>query len=138
MLAADLVEAGFPGVEKLMTLQELQMTGVADLSAAQVRALNDWLINYTAKDAPALIQNSAEVKSAQDKPINSRILGTFKGWRGTTRVTLENGETWQQRHPRKWIVKLENPEVIIDKNLLGFYRMTFVKQGKTVGVKKIN
>lgn len=158
VLAADLVEAGFPGIETVMTQEELRATGIADLSEAQVRTLNEWLINYTAKDAPTMVQgkkvqgkkvqkkietktkvqNKKEEKNEQYKPVTSRIVGTFKGWRGTTRVTLENGETWQQRHKVKWIVKMENPEVIIEKNFIGFYKMTFVKQGRSVGVKRIN
>ena len=51
---------------------------------------------------------------------------------------MANGEVWQQRHKVKWIVTPDNPEVVIDKNGLSFYRMTFVKQGKAVGVKLID
>ena len=137
LLAADLVEKDFPGIETLMSQQELQTTGVGKLTDAQVRALNDWLINYTAKDAPALIQNNTKVKAVQNKAVTSRIVGTFKGWRGDTEVTLDNGEVWQQRHDTKWIVRLENPEVVIEKNILGFYKMTFIASGKAVGVKRI-
>jgi len=137
-LAADLLDETFPGVETLMSQEEMQATGVSNLSASQVRALNEWLISYTAKDAPTLLQNNEEIKTALNQPVSSRIVGTFKGWRGKTKVTLENGETWQQRHKSKWIVKMENPEVVIEKNMMGFYKMTFVKSGRAMGVKRID
>ena len=137
VLAADRGADDFPGIETLMSPAELQATGVGTLSGAQLRHLNAWLISYTAKDAPALIQNNAEIKTVQNKPVSSRIVGTFKGWRGKTQVTLENGEVWQQRHNGKWIVSLENPEVVIDKNVLGFYEMILVESGKAVGVKRV-
>jgi hypothetical protein len=138
VLAADQLDETFPGVETLMSQEEMQATGVSKLSAAQVRALNEWLISYTAKDAPTLLQNNEEIRTALNQPVSTRIVGTFKGWRGKTKVTLENGETWQQRHKSKWIVKMENPEVVIEKNLMGFYKMTFVKSGRAMGVKRID
>jgi hypothetical protein len=138
VLAADLLDETFPGVETLMSQEEMQATGVSKLSAAQVRALNEWLISYTAKDAPSLLQNNEEIRIALNQPVSTRIVGTFTGWRGKTKVTLENGETWQQRHKSKWIVKMENPEVVIDKNLMGFYKMTFVESGRAMGVKRID
>jgi hypothetical protein len=138
VLAAELLDETFPGVETLMSQEEMQATGVSKLSAAQVRALNEWLISYTAKDAPSLLQNNEEIRTALNQPVSTRIVGMFKGWRGKTKVTLENGETWQQRHKSKWIVKMENPEVVIEKNLMGFYKMTFVESGRAMGVKRID
>ncbi|MFT7132821.1 MAG: Glu-tRNA(Gln) amidotransferase subunit E-like FAD-binding protein [Cyclobacteriaceae bacterium] len=138
VLAADLLDETFPGVETLMNQEEMQATGVSELSAAQVRALNEWLINYTAKDAPTLLQYNEEIKTALNQPVSTRIVGTFTGWRGETKVTLENGETWQQRHKSKWIVKMENPEVVIEKNVMNFYKMTFVESGRAMGVKRVD
>jgi hypothetical protein len=138
VLAADLLDETFPGIETLMSQEELQATGVSKLSVSQVRALNEWLISYTAKDAPSLLQNNEEIRTALNQPVSTRIVGTFTGWRGKTKVTLENGETWQQRHKSKWIVKMENPEVVIEKNVMGFYKMTFVKSGRAMGVKRID
>ena len=105
--------------------------------------MNEWLIKHIAKEASVAIWSSEELKDVRDKPISSRVVGIFKGWRGTDPSYLgewrmANGEVWQQRHKVKWIVTPDNPEVVIDKNGLSFYRMTFVKQGKAVGVKLID
>jgi|TARA_B110000503_G_C6973587_1_gene340192 hypothetical protein len=127
----------FPGVEALMSQDEQDQTGVSELSTAQVRALNDWLIRYTAEDAPKLIDNNPEVQRVRDEPIRSRIIGSFQGWRGKTRVTLENGQVWQQRLANKWYIKLENPEVEIRKTFFGYYEMTFIAHGRTMGVARV-
>ena len=143
VLAANLLGEGMLDVTMLMTQEELYVTGVDNLSAVQVHALNEWLIKHIAKEASVAISSSEELKDVRVKPISSRVVGIFKGWRGTDpgylgEWRMANGEVWQQRHKVKWIVTPDNPEVVIDKNGLGFYRMTFVKQGKAVGVKLID
>ena len=134
--AASLDE-NFPGVEVLMSQEEQTQTGVSNLSPKQVRALNDWLIRYTAEDAPKLIHKNPEVQRVRDEPIRSRVVGSFNGWRGKTRVTLENGQVWEQRLSNPWYIKLENPEVEIRKTFFGYYEMTFIAQGRTMGVVRV-
>lgn len=131
----------FPGIEKLMTEEQRQETGVNSLSKKQIEALDAWLITYTAKDAPVIAKTSTAVKEEKKKTQNegtrSRIVGHFSGWGDKTRFTLENGQVWEQRYGAKWKTSLENPEVIIKKTFLGTYTITVVAEDKTTGVKQI-
>ncbi|MDG1204108.1 MAG: hypothetical protein P8N51_01920 [Pseudomonadales bacterium] len=128
----------FPGIEKLMTEDQQRETGVSSLSAEQIKALDTWLITYTAKDAPVIAKTSKAVKEekkkTKDDGIRSRIVGHFSGWGGKTRFKLENGQVWQQRYGAKWKTSLENPEVVIKKTFLGTYTITIVEADKTTGV----
>jgi hypothetical protein len=151
-----------PGVsiENLMTAEELEATGVADLSGRQLKALNAWLQEYLRGDAgvpsvPAPATSSVQSKSAandtttapppddsfgqRSKPVEmySRIAGEFKGWTGKTRFPLENGQIWEQRKGWRWNITLDSPEVRIYKNFIGAYEMEIISEGRSIGVRRI-
>jgi hypothetical protein len=46
------VQKRFPGIETLMTDEEMEASDLNDLSRRQLNALNTRLIRYTASDAP--------------------------------------------------------------------------------------
>lgn len=56
---------------------------------------------------------------------SARIVGQFAGWQGKTRFTLDNGEVWQQRKADsiRRTRTVQNPEVKIVRNFMGFYVM---------------
>jgi hypothetical protein len=134
--AAD--NSSFPGVEKLMTGEEFSASGLDKLSPAEVDALNQWLIRYTATDAEFIQTSDVEVKQAKkDAIISARLSESFKGWSGKTRFHLDNGQVWQQRMAGGYHYRGEPPAVELKKNLFGFWTMTLVDQGVGVGVKRI-
>ena len=126
----------FPGIESLMNADEFNDAGLGKLSEGEIRALNAWLVRYTAGDAEVLQQSNTEVREAQkDHEIKTRISGNFTGWSGETIFRFENGQVWRQRLDGKYRYQgPANPEVIIVKNWFGFYRMTVVETGKSIGV----
>ena len=126
----------FPGVEKLMSDEEFRAAGLDQLSPAQLEALDRWLVRYTAGDAEVLQQSNEEVRDAKkDYEVRSRIVGDFDGWSGGTVFRLENGQVWDQRLDGRYFYDgPPNPEVVIDRNWLGFYRLTVVPTGKRIGV----
>ncbi|MEE4278760.1 MAG: hypothetical protein V2I82_09885 [Halieaceae bacterium] len=130
-------EKGFPGIETLMTEEEFRAAGIHRLSAEEREALDAWLLRYTAGDAQ-LLQKTEVVREAEDEEefeVVSRIKGDFSGWSGETVFELENGQTWVQRLDGRYRYKgPPNPEVRIDRNWLGFYRLTIVETGRRVGV----
>ncbi len=113
--------------------------------------MNDWLLKYTTDDVPELVKEVPELKEAvalqqavapkrepeTDEPIVSSIPGKFKGWKGKTIFKLENGQIWKQRQSGRYYHKMENPEVKISKNLVGFYMLEIVETGKRIGVKRL-
>lgn len=130
----------FPGVKALMTDEEQQQSGVSALNETQVKALNKWLLKYTARDSAIIRQTVESVQEEADAEIRSRIKGTFKGWKGNTKFVLDNGQVWQQRNQNgsvRWSANLENPEIIISKNFFGLDVLTVVKAGKKTKVKRL-
>ena len=128
----------FPGIKSLMTDEELEASGVNDLSRRQIDALNTWLIRYTANEAPVLQVENEEVIEIVNQGMTSRIVGEFNGWSGKTRFVLENGQIFEQRRPGRWKITLDNPEVHIRQNLMGSYEMEVVSQGRSIGVRRLS
>lgn len=131
-----------PDVRRLMTADELRMSGLLKLNDAEIDALNAWLIRYTARDA-AYVKNSnpavvAESNKAAAEVIRSRMAGAFMGWTGNTTFVLANGQSWRQRGADSYYYIATDPEVEISANALGFYWLTLVATGKRVAVKRIN
>ena len=125
------------GLEKMMTAEEYQAAGLGKLSAEELSKLNEWLLHFIAYDSQQVAKSDAAVQELQNAPVRRRIAGTFHGWDGKTIFTLDNGEVWKQRLSGRYFVTLENPEVEIYKNLLGFYELRIVKTGYRVGVSRV-
>ena len=138
-LAASVATADdkFPGVKALMNDAEFTETGLEKLSPEELKALDAWLVRYTAGDAEVLQASNEEVKNARrDYVVRARIKGEFDGWQGDTLFELDNGQVWRQRLGGRYVYRGEsNPEVTIERNWAGFYRMTLVTTGRSVGVK---
>jgi len=128
----------FPGIEGLMTQEEYEAAGLNKLSTAEITHLNNWLIRYTARDAKYIGQTVDVVKEQKNEAvIVSKIDGKFVGWRGKTLFKLTNGQVWQQRNSGILKTNLDDPDVIITRNIMGFYKLKIKKTGKVVGVKRV-
>lgn len=129
----------FPGVEALMSPAEFEAAGLGRLQPGELEALDAWLLRYTAGEATILQETNAAVQAAsQDFEIRSRIVGEFDGWDGKTVFRLENGQVWKQRLGGRHRYRgPEMPEVLIDRNALGFYRLTLLEGGRSVGVSRV-
>ena len=134
-----LADDDFPGIRKLMSDDEFRTTGLDGLAPEELEALDAWLLRYTAGDAEVLQETNDSVREAReardDRGIVSRVVGDFEGWSGETIFRLENGQVWEQRLDGRYRYRGEpNPEVRIDRNWVGFYRMTVIGTGRSVGV----
>jgi len=139
VLQAQAEDKSFPGIEEIMSSEQFSEAGLDRLSAEELKALNAWLVRYTAGEADIMRQHSEEVRQAsKDVDIRSRIKGDFNGWSGETIFRLENGQVWRQRLSGRYSYKgPPNPEISIGRNFMGFYMMTVVETGKKVGVKLV-
>ena len=140
-VAAGIATAGerFPGVRKLMSDGEFRAAGLDKLSSEELQQLNAWLIRYTAGEAEVLRASNKAVRKAQRaRQIVARIEGDFRGWTGKTIFRLDNGQVWKQRLDNTYRYRgAANPQVRIERNWMGFYRMTVVNTGKSVGVSPL-
>ena len=140
--AADTVgldkQKDFPGIQKLMTSEEFARAGLDRLSPEQVRALDDWLVRYTAGEAYVVQTTSEEVRAAVPEfRLEARIVPPFSGWSGQTLFRLDNGQVWRQRIKGRYMFSGDDTRVVITRNLLGFYNMTLVSSGRSVGVEPV-
>lgn len=128
----------FPGVEELMSPEEFSEAGLDKLGPEEREALNQWLIRYTAWQAPQIRQTNKEVKEVE-KAYEQRatIKQPFKGWSGKTYFYFENGEVWQQRTAGKYQYSGDETEVVIRRNFMGYFKMELLATGRQVGVKQI-
>lgn len=134
--------ADTPDVRALMSAEEFRAAGLDKLSAEELEALNQWVIRYTAKDAPEIRQRSEvvreEIAKVEAVGVRTRIAGEFRGWEGSTVFRLENGQTWKQRLPGRWFHKAQSPEVELRKNMMGFWVMRLVDADRAIGVTRID
>ncbi|GAB3282997.1 hypothetical protein [Parahaliea aestuarii] len=129
----------FPGIEQLMSPEDFRAAGLDKLSPAEREALNRWLVGYTAGEAQALRESSEEVKQAeQDIRIEAEVKGDFSGWSGDTLFPLDNGQLWRQRLDGRFPYSGSDRRVVIEKNFFGFFRLTHVESGKSIGVTRVN
>ena len=131
-------KASFPGIEALMSEHEYQAAGIDKLTAAERDALNRWLVRYTAEDSQVLLNTDEQVKQAvAEQETLAIIQQPFDGWSGDTIFRLDNGQVWQQRRRGNYRYMGSRPQVRISRNIMGFYRMELVENGKSVQVKRI-
>ena len=164
-MEAETDPASFPGLRALITAEDFRRFGLHRLEPAQLQALDGWLRDYLAGDAPeegrtgaaaepepepvaastsASVTESADVglpSRAREKKweqVTARLSDDFRGWDGNTVFILDNGQIWRQRVEGRYHYRgPDNPEVVIKRNLLGFFQMTLVDKGRGVGVKRI-
>src|SRR5918996_585109 len=75
-------------------------------------------------------------KAMPPEIIQSRIVGPFTGFTGSTAFTLENGQRWRQSQPdSRYFPKVESPPVIIVKGQIG-YRM-YIAGGGDIRVSRV-
>jgi hypothetical protein len=138
--AAQAVEKSSPiwqGLERMMTVEEFEAAGLRKLSPAELERLNEWMMHFIAHDSQQVVKTDEKIRDLQNEPVRRRIVGSFQGWDGNTTFTLDNGEVWKQRLPGKYSVELDNPEVEIRKNLLGFHELRVIQTGKKIGVTRL-
>ena len=81
------------------------------------------------------MQNEEVSEARKSFQVVARISGSFDGWEGDTLFHLDNGQVWRQRLSGHYRYRgPANPEVRISRNWLGFYKLTVVETGKSVGV----
>ncbi|MDO8860220.1 hypothetical protein Q6D67_00785 [Haliea sp. E1-2-M8] len=136
--APALAAEDFPGVEKLMSAEQFEAAGLHKLTPAEREALDRWLLSYTAEEAPEMLRSNPEVRAAEESiRIEARINPPFEGWSGDTLFYLDNGQVWRQRLRGRYFHRGDDTAVVIEKNLLGFYKMTVTASGKSIGVTRL-
>jgi hypothetical protein len=133
--------AEFQGVQKAMSPQEYDAAGLQKLTPDERARLDEFIRRFVASSNQVAAEKAVDraVKERKASPpeiIQSRIVGPFTGFSGSTVFTLENGQRWRQSQPdSRYFPKVESPPVIIVKDQIG-YRM-YVAGGGDVRVSRV-
>ncbi len=125
------------GLNRMMSVEEFTQAGLDKLNPEELERLDHWLLQFLVHDSEMVVKFDQTIRELQKQPIRHRIVGHFRGWDGKTTFTLDNGEIWGQRVPSRYFASLDNPEVEISKNPLGYYELKVVETGRRVGVTRI-
>ena len=130
--AVAFAQNAYVNIESRLTPEQLRETGLDMLSAEQLVALNRVLraeAEQVAKSAAARPTEgaaSAWQLGLDEKPIRSRLKGSFSGWEPGTEFELENGQRWKVlKGSLKLRKPLQSPEVEISAGVAGRWFLHF-------------
>lgn len=132
-------------VMKSMSAADFRASGLDKLSDAQIKALDAWFAAYQQQHAlscnaatPAAAGAGSSPAAADSFPLTAHIVGEFHGWYGSTRVTLDNGQVWEQMDDATVTAgRSSNPKVTITRGLLNSFYMSVEGVSDSVLVKRI-
>ncbi|MEY2525707.1 MAG: hypothetical protein QOE73_478 [Verrucomicrobiota bacterium] len=135
----------FAGLEKVMDRETYDRAGLSKLTSGERAALDEFIRDYVAgkqKDAANVAASEAvdrAIKERKVRPpevIESKIVGTYKGYGPKTIFRLENGELWRPTNDELVTsLPIESPKVVIYHDSFG-YKM-FVEGAPSVRVKRV-
>jgi hypothetical protein len=131
-----------PTLEERMSQAEFSAAGLDQLSPEQLQFLNNWIQSKGVNTLGAPIQRKdgsvAFYADESDRDvIESAIVGEVPGWTGRTRVTLENGQVWQQAESSTKGYSLNSPKVKIKPMSFGSWLMYVEGCSCDIRVKRI-
>lgn len=138
-------------VEQQMSADEFKAAGLDKLSAQELAALNAWLQRKVGQETAKAVETAKEegrkevVKQARgffdfgtSEPIESSIVGEFKGFAEGRVYTLQNGQVWEQTEPASLAgVRKTDPKVIIKPGMLGVWYMKIEGYNTQAKVRRI-
>jgi hypothetical protein len=130
-----------PTLEERMSQSEFTAAGLDKLSPQELQQLNAWLETHASTNVKYVSSDGAPVfylDSEERSKIESSITGAFRGWRGKTVFTLENGQQWQQAESGAFDTReIDSPKVKIKPMLMGGWLMYIDRCGCELRVKRV-
>ncbi len=142
VLAEEKGAPEFPGVKQSMSPKAFDEAGLNKLSPEEIERLNDFVRRYVKsanqEAASAAVEHAVKENKVASQPqvIETRMVGLFKGYSGSSRFTLENGQVWaQSQQITRSYAPVDSPPVIIVKGSWG-WRM-YILGGGDIRVSRI-
>ena len=138
-------------VEEQMTAEQFKAAGLDKLSAKELAALNAWLQNKVTTETAVALEAAREEGRKEvvqknrgffdfgtSEPIESVIVGEFRGFGMGKKYTLQNGQVWEQVEPASLAgVRKTDVKVAIKPGLLGAWFMKIEGYNKMAKVRRI-
>ena len=134
-------DSGVSTLEERMSQKDFQSSGLNKLTPAELAHLNAWLGArpiVAGENGAVASEPVFYPKDSAREAFNAHIVGTFQGWRGKTRYTLDNDQVWEQAESgRLGDIELTDPAVRIKPMLLGSWLMYVDGCGCSLRVKRV-
>lgn len=142
-------------VEQQMSAEEFKSAGLDKLSKQELAALNAWLQQKVTVETNKAVETAVETakeegrKEVKEKnrgffdfgsaePIESSIVGEFKGFANGKQYTLANGQVWEQIEPASLAgVRKTDPEVSIKPGLFNNWFMRIKGYNTAAKVRRV-
>ena len=142
--SATLSAQTFSSLEERMSQRDFESAGLQKLSAEELAFLNRWLVERGLSAPVTAASGSSDriglppTASESGDRVQSRLLGSFRGWSGNTVFRLENGQVWQQTGGGELAgVNLESPGVTIEKGVFGAWYLRVEGYNSRAKVKRV-
>ena len=141
-LRKDLSEAQFKAAG-LSKLESVELDELQRLINAKPAAAADSPHSSAGAPKPvlAVTENSPDWHPAppesERRIIETEVTDAFKGLYGATKITLANGQVWQQTDRTVFDRKLRDKRVRIKPAILGRWRLQFVDNNLSFNVKRV-
>ena len=142
-LRKDLSEKQFKaaGLLKLESAELDELQRLIDATSA-LTPTRQTITPMASKPAQAVTENSPDWRPAPPESertiIETELTDAFKGLFGATKVTLANGQVWQQTDRAVFDRKLRDRRVRIKPGMLGGWRLQFVDNNLSFTVKRVH
>lgn len=129
-------EASAQAIEQRMSPAEFKAAGLDKLSKAELQQLNNWINGVKTVYVEKRVEVEKPKESTED--INSQLVGEFRGWRGNTTFTLQNGQVWQQMdNTELFASKQMNPKVRLAYSSFSGWKLQVDGYNSWVKVKRV-
>jgi hypothetical protein len=132
-------------IETRLTEEQLQQTGLHQLSSAQLALLNRLLseqqtaIVQTAKAEGSREASAGKLLVRDTAPVSSTVVGEMRGWSVGTVFTLANGQRWRVLQGDLFLRKpLANAPVEITSSKLGAWMLQLQGQNQRAKVERLD
>lgn len=131
-------ESAIKPVQESMSPEQFKAAGLNKLNKTELENLNAWISGQKTVVVEKIVAVEVEKTEEPKEDIVSAIVGEFKGWRGNTRFTLENGQIWDQADTSELFAnKIMNPKVRIVYSGFSGWKLQVEGYNKWVKVKQV-
>lgn len=138
-------------VEEQMSPEEFNAAGLGKLTPQELAALNAWLQRKVGQETAKAVETAREEGREEvvrknrgffdfgtTEPIESNIVGEFRGFAKGRTYTLANGQVWEQVESASLAgVRRDSPKVSIKPGLLGNWFMKLEGYNTAAKVRRI-
>jgi hypothetical protein len=129
-------ETSAQSIEQRMSPAEFKAAGLDKLNKAELQQLNNWINGVKTVYVEKRVEVEKPKESTED--INSQLVGEFRGWRGNTTFTLQNGQVWQQMdNTELFASKQMNPKVRVAYSSFSGWKLQVDGYNSWVKVKRV-